>query len=441
MIVLSANTIWNHVTDTRRMRAPVTPRLGAAILIVSYVAWNLIAWGGQPAQETFDSYRYLGDWGLNFVAIFEPLNGGIATSLLYAVFPDPTAISLTQVLVSAIAWSLLALSVLYRLAGRWTAWVLAVVVLLISMHSVFWSAHFAVGAESLVLSAAVAWLASLVWVAAQTAPGVGSVLTMLLALFMIGLTRPQAFLALIPVQVVFLIWWARRERHSRVLSYAIPALLPMAAFAAYRVWQVSQHDRWPFRYALHNLVDKPPSFRTYALERIPDCAAIPAALNGAAPWNDVLALEGTLASQCPDTYLWFQSDAISVWNWVPSMPLETVRNFIDVMPALQLSRWNEILALPAGLDNAVMPNSNPWIYALSSLLVGIALALLGGIRPHVTWLSIAGSAIVVACAIGFVFLVWAADGVDHGRHVFPILPVVGVAALLMPSVIPARTRE
>lgn len=416
-------------------------RFAIGLTFFAYLAWNLLAWNGQPARETFDSYRYLGDWGLDFVAIFEPLNGGIATSFVYALAPDPTLISLVQVLVSTAVWSLLALAVLQRLNGLWIGWLLAVAVLVVSMQSVFWSSHFAVGAESLVFSAAVAWLASVVWLTTQRAPGTVGIAATLAALLLVAVTRPQAMLALIPIQIILLIWWSRREHSPRALAYAIPALLPVAAFAAYRVWQVSQHDRWAFRYTLHNLVDKPPSFRTYALERMPPCDAIPNALNGPAPWNDVLALEGTLIGQCPDTYLWFQSGATSVWTWVPAMPLETLRNFVDVMPSLQLIRWNEFIALPQVVDDWIIPNANPWVFTLGCIVAGVALALVGAQRPRVTLLSVLGTVIAAGCVIGYVLLVWAADGVDHGRHVFPFLPMAGVAALILPSALAGPRRQ
>lgn len=402
-------------------------------LLGIYFAWNVIAWAGQPARETFDSYRYLGDWGLDFTSIFEPLNGGIATSLLYAPLANATAISFTQVLISAVAWAILAIAVLHRLPDLWTGWALAIAVLIISLQSVFWSSHFAIGAESLVFSAAVAWLASAVWLTSQSAPGTSAVIATLAGLMLVAITRPQAMLALIPIQIAMLIWWSQRERHPRTLIYALPAILPIAAFSLFRVWQVSQHDRWAFRYALHNLVDKPPSFRAYALERMPPCDAIPAALNGQAPWNDVLALEGPMINQCPETYLWFQSGAASVWNWVPAVPGASLSNFIDVAWSIALIRWNELRALPGILDSAVMPNSNPWLFMAFCLIVGVTLALLTGRRPRLSPWGILGAVTVLGCVFTYTFLVWAADGVDHGRHVYPFLPLFGVAALLMPS--------
>lgn len=407
----------------------------ATAIIAIYVGWNLIAWAGQPASETFDSYRYLGDWGLNFTAIFDPLNGGVATSLLYAVTPDPTLISLMQVLISSVVWSLLALAILHRLTGSWLGWVLTIATLAISMQSVFWSSHFAIGAESLVFSAAVAWLTSIVWLTSQSAPATSGVIATIAGMACIAATRPQAMLALIPIQIVIWIWWSRREHHLKTLNYALPALVPLAMYALFRVWQISQHDRWPFRYALHNLVDKEPSFRAYVLERMPSCEAIPAALNGPAPWTDVLALDNSMISQCPDTYLWFQSGATSVWNWVPAVPFAAIRNFLDVAPDFTLIRWNELTAWQTNLDGLLIPSSNPWLFAILSLVAGIGLALAAGIRPRMTWSGALGVAVIVLCVIGYVFIVWAADGVDHGRHVFPVLPLVGVAALIFPGVI------
>lgn len=424
-----------------KQRARPTRRsagIAATLLFVAYVLWNLVAWGNQPAQETFDTYRYFGDWGWNLGAIFEPLNGGFAASLLYVIAPNPTLISLLQVVIAVVVWSLLALAIVHRLHGTWVAWALAIATLLTSLQSIFWSTHFALASESLAFSAAVMWLASIVWLTSREGTGTGPLIGLTLAMTLMAATRPQAMLALLPVQIVILTWWTRRESQTRSLRFAIPALIPIAGFALFRVWQISQHDRWPFRYALHNLVDKEPSFRAYALERMPPCEAIPAALSGPAPWNEVLALDGTMINTCPETYLWFQSNATSVWTWVPAIPGDAIRNFLDVLPGTSLIRWNEIVGLPTSVDFALMPNSNPWVFIGLCLLIGIGLAIAAGVRPVVTPLALLGVIVSVMSVLGYVFLVWAADGVDFGRHVFPVLPLLGVAALIMPSTIPGR---
>jgi len=411
---------------------------GTVTLIAGYTILSLIFWAGRPAEVNFDSYRYLGELGWNFQAIFEPLNGGFATSLLYVIVPDPTAISLTQILISVLAWSFLAVAIVRRLAGTWVAWVLSALTLLISFQSIFWSQHFAIASESLVFSAVVFWLAAIVFLAGSSAPGSASLAAITLGILAIAITRPQAMLVLIPVQIVVLLWWSRREQSFSSLKYTLPALLPIAAFALFRVYQVSQHDRWPFRYALHNLVDKSPSFRQYALERMPPCEPINAALDGPQPWNDVLAFDGTMISLCPDTYLWFKSDAISVFNWVPEIPGAAIANFIAVLPGLTLLRWTDAMPLPALIDQLLMLNLNPWWFLLACLFIGVILAAAAGVRPRITPLGIAGLLVTSASVVGYVFAVWAADGVDFGRHVYPILPFIGLALFIMPAVLPQR---
>lgn len=414
---------------------------GTVVLIAGYTILSLILWAGRPAEENFDSYRYLGDWGWEFWAILNPLNGGVATNVLYALAPDPQAISLLQVLISIAAWSLLAWAIVRRLAGSWVAWALSSLTLLVSFQSIFWSQHFAIASESLVFSAVVFWLAAIVLLAGTSEPGYMSVAALTLGMLAIAATRPQAMLVLIPVQVVILLWWTRRERNFRSLTFALPALLPIAAFALFRVYQVSQHDRWPFRYALHNLVDKGPSFREYALDRMPPCEPVTAALNGPQPWTDVLALDNTMINVCPETYMWFKSDAISVFTWVPEIPGAALANFMTALPGLTLARWTDVMALPSGVDAALMPNLNPWWFLAVSLVSGVILAAAAGVRPRITLFSVIGVVIVLGSAFAYVFAVWAADGVDFGRHVFPVIPFIALAALIMPAVIPQRKQE
>ena len=413
-------------------------RLLFGLLLGSYLALSLVFWAGQPAQENFDSYRYLGDWGWSLPEIFEPLNGGFATSLLYVALPDASAISLSQVILSAGAWAFLAFAVMRRLSPSWAAWVLAIGLLLLSWHSVFWSSHFAIASESLVFSAVVAWLGAVVFLAGSSSPGRLALTLLILTLVGVAVTRPQAMLLLIPAQVVVLIWWNRREHQSRGLWIGLAALLPTAAWSAFRVFQVSQHDRWPFRYALHNLVEKEPSFRAYALERMPQCDAVTAALAGPQPWDDVLALDNSMINVCPETYVWFQSSATSVFTWVREIPIETLANFIAVVPNIALVRWTEDRVLPDAIDQALMPRLNPWIFLIACFVVGSLLAIAAHVRPRVTPLAVFGTLIVILSVLGYVFAVWAADGRDLGRHVYPLLPLAGIAALTMPSVIPQR---
>lgn len=413
-------------------------RIGLIALLGLYTALSLLLWAGRPAESNFDSYRYLGDWGWQLWSILDPLNGGFATSLLYVIVPDQTAIGAIQVLIAVAAWGFLAFAIVRRLTGAWVGWLLAILVLTISLHSVFWSSHVALASESLAFSAAVFWLGAVVFLAGSGKPG-GLALTLLtVGIAAIAITRPQAMLVLVPAQVVVLLWWTRRERRFTGLYAALPLLLAITAWSLFRVYQVSQHDRWPFRYALHNLVDKEPSFRAYVLERMPACEPIPAALNGPQPWNDVLALDNAMINLCPETYVWFRSDATSTLTWISEIPFQALSNFFQVVPSLTLVRWTDAKALPTMIDEGVLPSLNPWPFIIVALALGIAAMALSGAKPRVTVLSALGTIVAVVAALAYVFAVWAADGVDFGRHVYPIIPLIGVAALVLPATMPQR---
>ena len=253
----------------------------------------------------------------------------------------------------------------------------------------------------------------------------------------LAFTRPQAMLAVLPIQLVILVWWSRRE-HSRLPGVATGlALLPIAAFAGVRVWQIMNHDRWPFRYALANLVDKTDAFRAYALDRMPACDLVPAALNGPAPWHDTPALENTMMNACPETYLWFHSDATSAVTWTLAIPKDAIANFLQVMPHLSLVSWNDQSALPPWLFDIILPGRNPWPLLVISLIAGFALAALGGRQVRVTAFSVIGLSISVLSIVGVLFGIWASDGVDLGRHVYPIIPLISVAALVLPATMPS----
>lgn len=407
-------------------------------MLVAYGVVAALAWAGSPAVRIDDTYRYLTERWPDFSAVLEPLNGGVATALLYAVVRDPVLIAGTQVLAFAAASALLALAVIRRLRGHWTGWLLAAFVLVISLLPVFWSSHLALASESLMFTAAMLWLASVVWLTTSRRGEIGPLVANAGAIAILALARPQAMLALVPAQFVILVWWGRFERSGRAALTAMASMVPFAAFAGYRVWQVAAHDRWPLRYALHNLVAKDSSFREYALARMPECGLVTSGLSGPAPWPSTMALETTLPGGCPDTFAWLTSSATMVTTWVREVPTEALSGFAADLPRLALVRWTDDRALPAGLDEVLMPGASPWLLLGAALVIGMLLAAFAGVRPRVTVLGMLGLLVSLVPIIAFLFAVWAVDGLDFGRHVFPFLPFLAVAALVLPATIPSR---
>jgi hypothetical protein len=277
-----------------------------------------------------------------------------------------------------------------------------------------------------------------VWLTSARRGEIGPLVANAAAIASLALVRPQAMLALVPAQVVLLIWWGRYERSGRAAFAAAASMLPFIAFAGYRVWQIADHDRWPLRYALHNLVAKDSSFREYALARMPSCELVTQGLSGPTPWPSTMALETSLPSACPETFAWFTSNAASVTTWVREIPSQALSGFTADLQGLTLVRWTDDTALPSAVDGLLMPGSSPWIPLLAALAIGVLLAAFAGVRPRVSFLAVVGLTIALVPLIAYLFTVWAVDGLDFGRHVFPFLPLIAVAALVLPATIPSR---
>ena len=407
-------------------------------LVFAYLGFTAWAWAGAAAGRTDDSYRYYPERWLDFSGILEPLNGGVLASAVYAVLHDPVLIAGAQVLVFALASSLLAIAVVHRLRGHWTGWVLAVGVLAISLLPVFWSSHLVLASESLMFTAATLWLASAVWLSSARRGEIRPLVANTSAIALLAVVRPQAMLALLPAQLVLLVWWGRYERSGRAAFAAIASIIPFAGFAALRVWQIADHDRWPLRYVLHNLVAKDSSFRDYALSRMPPCELVTAGLAGPTPWPSTLALETTMPSACPDSFMWLTSNASDASAWVPEIPSQSITAFLADLLGLRLVSWTGDAALPRSFDSLLMPNASPWILLGGAFAAGILLAILAGVRPRITFLGVVGVMFALVPIIGFIFVVWAVDGLDFGRHVFPFLPLAASAALVLPATICAR---
>ncbi len=387
-----------------------------------YAAANLIArWVSEPVT-TWDSPRYVGG------DIFLFLNPGIPPTALFSLIPEARIATLVQVVLYAAAWSSLVVAIFASLRATWIKWPLSVLALV-------------VGSEGLTVVALVLWVSTFVWLAGSARSS--TLFLSFLAASALLITRPQTLIFVLPIQTVLSIWWIRREsiciRALRsALNVSIAVLVAATGWATYRVALLANDDVYSFRYALHNLVEKTPSFRQYALNEAPPCDAIPAALNGPQPWTDVIAFDNTLISLCPETFIWFKSDQVSPQAWVLYDPGAAISNFRDVMWGIALPVGAEDSLVPNALDDTLLPVHNVWLATGIALVLGIALGVFGRIRYRITGLGVLGVVISVGAVSLYLFAVWAADGYDVIRHLVPITPLLPVVALVLPSALTGK---
>ena len=409
-------------------------KVSSAIVLLIYVAWNLVAWNLSEPTDSYDTIRY-------FQPLSDPLNPGIVVNSLYLTLNSGTLITLAQVMIATTAWVLLALAILVRLRWNPVAWIMSSIVLLFSLTTPMWSWHMLTYTESLTNSALVFWFASIVWLTAKSESALKSLIPFSSAAVLIALTRPQLLIFVLPTQLVILVWWWRQNRRPFPAVGSLLAIAPFMAFAAYRVQQVTQIDVYRMRYALHNLVGKNSSFRDYALVEMPPCDLVPQALNGPAPWNDAIALESTMISSCPDTWMWFRSDAVILQNWVPARFSQAIVEFGTQIQGIILSIGTQSSALPSFLSTALLNPSYPLIWALAYLIAGIGLAIAAGAKPKFSVLSVLSIAIVTSTVLLQMFLVWAADGESVERHQHPVIPMILIALLVFPSAWSSRNSQ
>lgn len=409
--------------------------LGAVLLIVGYSFWNLFAVINSQAQESFDTYRYFG-------LVFDVQNPGFTTTALFMLIEDHQRIIYALTFVSVTAWSLLSLTVIQRLRGSWVRWPLAVLTLVFSMTTPIWNYNTVLLTESLTVSTFILWLAAIVWLSNSSPErSNGQLVALLLTGGLVIFTRPQLLIVIVPVQIILLIWISRRNHVAKMALISGLALAPFIGIGIYRILQLSAVQLYQFRYALNNLVDKGSSFRPYALENMPQCEVIPAALNGPAPWNEVQALEGTLMNACPETWIWFNSDSTSIQTWILKDPLAAVLDFFGSMTRVHLSVMSEGRAMPEWLSNVIVNPTEPWLWMLLYLFIGVGAALIARVRPRVSVQSILAVVLVALSGAGFVFIMWASDGYDISRHIFPILPIFAIALMIYPATIPERRKS
>ena len=140
-----------------------------------------------------------------------------------------------------------------------------------------------------------------------------------------------------------------------------------------------------------------------------------------------------MISSCPDTWMWFRSDAVILQNWVPARFSQAIVEFGTQIQGIILSIGTQSSALPSFLSTALLNPSYPLIWALAYLIAGIGLAIAAGAKPKFSVLSVLSIAIVVSTVLLQMFLVWAADGESVERHQHPVIPMILIALLVFPS--------
>jgi hypothetical protein len=403
---------------------------GAWILLLIYLAANIWTWIGTEPVLTWDSDRYLsGD-----ILLF--LNPGVPPTFLFNVVTDSSVATLIQVLIYTAVWMSLALGVLHTLRSTWVRWLLVVIALLLSLTSPLWAWNLVIGSEGLTVSAVVLWMSSFVWLGGSSRATTWVLSTVSASAVLV--TRPQTVIFVVPIQVVVSLWWARRNRRRLrdlrgALAVSLVVLLAGMGWSVYRSALLANDDVYSFRYALHNLVEKTPSFRQYVLNEAPPCDAIPAALNGPQPWTDVIAFDNTLIGLCPETFIWFKSDAVAPQSWILYDPVAATVNFRDVMWGIALPVGSERTILPAVVDDSLLPVHNVWLATGVALALGLILGPVGRVRYRVTLRSVVGLVTGLGSIALYLFAVWAADGYDVIRHMVPITTLLPVAALVLPT--------
>ena len=252
--------------------------------------------------------------------------------------------------------------------------------------------------------------------------------------------RPQLLIVVIPAQL-FLIF-LKRDRASRAtLIVNVGIVAGALGLGLLRLYQFAASGSFQYLYVLHNFIDKQDSFRPYALETMPRCEPLEQALAGPAPWPDTLNLGGNLIPVCPETWLWFNSDAAQFPAWFLERPAETITNFLNVIPHLVFYPMSVSQGIPTPVSNVILNPLHLWLWAFAYALIGVIFVLSIRKSLPISVRGVIAGLLITASVIVFVFIVWGADGYDLSRHVYPVVPFIGVAILAIFPVASLQSRS
>lgn len=408
-------------------------QLWKIVVAITYAAWNLAAWAVSQPQEFGDTYRYFGS------TLFDIQNPGITTVFLYTTVESPRLVTLIQVLLSIAAWLTFAALIQKRLGESWASWMLPLLALLLSMTAPLWSWHLLLGSESLAISSAVIWIASLLAVRHYR-----SALTLALNTCASGIllvTRPQLFPVVLSVELIALVWRSREAHRTlgSVLGYT--GVLTFAAWAVIRLRLLAENDVFRYRYAIDNVVDKRDSFGRYVEQNMPPCTPLSNALNGPRPWDDVWQIKEKLIGLCPESFLWLRSPSTQLTSWSTAIPADALNNFIGAILAVSLPIYApKAQAMPSSLSSLLFPDWDMWKLVAIYALLGMAIAWSVGVRIRVSLLWLLSAVLILLGVLSFLFAVWGADGIELNRHLMPLTGLLPIVAVVMPTALGYRTR-
>jgi len=408
-------------------------RIIFVVIAVIYFMWNYWAAFAHGMQESYDTSRYFG-------GAFDIQNPGISTTFLFTTIEEPLWIMFTLVALSCIAWIGLAWIVIRQLENFPVRWLLAGLLLLISMSAPIWSWHTVLLSESLTQTTVVLWLITIIWMMGQHDHFGVPILFSTLAAGLVIVTRPQLLMVIIPAQLMFLFWRARRSRGDWRFSIAgAIGTLIFGCWGVYRLQFLASDNLYQYRYAIHNFVDKQPSFRAYALETMPTCQPLEDALAGPAPWTDVLAISRNMIPVCPETWIWFNSPESRFSSWIFDIPADSWSNFLAVIFGLTFFAMSAGVAMPALVSDLVLSPQQLWLWTALYVALGIIFGLVTRRDLRVTIFGVMAALGMSVSSLVFLFTVWGADGYDLSRHLYPFVPFVGIALLaLIPTVAQPR---
>jgi hypothetical protein len=402
-------------------------RTFAGLIGAAYFFWQGLAWWRSSPEESGDTWRYFE------LPLSEPINTGFTTSLLFQAIGEQRNITFAMVLLSAIAWFLLAMTVYRAVPKRVIGGALAIATLLISLTTPVWSWNVFLYSESFTVSALVIWLAALIWGARiRNFDFTGSV-SFAAATVLLCVTRPQLAVVIAPISLVVGTWGFIRVRNVRAAVGTTLGAVVGGSIAALRLLQLQADPYWSVFYKINNYVDKTMSFRAYADEVMPACPPLPEAMQGPAPWTDAWVIRDNLPSLCPETFLWFRSTDSNVLSWTLAVPADAWANFMALIPSVTFFIQSQGQAMPEALSNVLVPDIAVWQLSLLGLILGVLTAWLAGSRIRITPLWLLGAVFIAVFGLAHTYAVWAADGLELERHLMPMALLMILSALLLPA--------
>jgi hypothetical protein len=396
-------------------------------IAIIYLVYSIVFVGYARHLETgSDSGRYLPP-----APLLSDASPGVLVNILYSPFGDHHNLLLFQMIIASVVWLTFALAIRKMFVDQ-LGLVLIMFILGYSLVGPVISWQWWALTEGLTVSLFVLWITTFIWLynAAERVEKTRIVLLQIIVGLLLVLTRPQMFLLIGPIELLFAFRYRPKKEKKVLIVMMFSFLVATSVWSGMRLEHVANNSKFQLWYAQNNLLSKP-GYLDFAKDNGVNCKTI---LDVTGSIVDFSTARPSFPALCPEDTSWLSSKSASWPQWFLDRPVSVIsefRAFLLNAEAVNISPQRN--PLPSTWNDLFLSTSFPAVSSMFFLMfLSTLYYLLLGIKLRIRIRPLLLSLFILSNAIFYLFVMWASDGIELERHLVPVLTMFPIAGFLWP---------